>query len=230
MEQRKKALLSQIIRQYIKTASPIGSKFLETRSGLGVSSATIRNEMRSLEEEGYIMQPHTSAGRIPTEQGYQFFLENSFKEGKLEAKVKSDLEKLLKDLKKDNLELRIKEVAKKTADYSRNTVLVAFSDNNLYYTGLSNLFSQPEFNDQSVIYNLSLIIDHLDQVMARLFGEVEATVVRLGSNNPFGQQCSVLLSPWHLNKEKGVMGILGPMRMDYERNLSLLNFITEKIK
>ena len=73
MTERKIKLLKLIIENYIKTAEPIGSKFLANSGDLDVSAPTVRNEMRELESEGFLTHPHTSAGRIPTEEGYRFY-------------------------------------------------------------------------------------------------------------------------------------------------------------
>ena len=240
MEERSKTLLGQIIKEYIKTATPVGSRCLEAlnqkprfgsgqaKSRLGVSSATIRNEMAVLEKEGYIAQPHTSAGRVPTEKGYQFFLEHC-QPGKVSDKEAKEINELLKQSNAVQLELKIKELAKKIAGFSQSAVLIGFSDDDFYYTGLSNLFAQPEFKDPELIYDLGLVIDHLDQAMSKIFEQINGLRVLVGSQNPFGRQCSVVLSTWQVSRQTGVVGILGPMRMDYEKNLGLLNFIKENI-
>jgi len=80
---RQRAVLGLVVKQYIESAQPVGSKTVVDQYGLGISSATIRNEMASLEEEGYLTHPHTSAGRVPTEVGYRFFVENIIGEARL---------------------------------------------------------------------------------------------------------------------------------------------------
>ena len=80
---RQQNILRIVISEYIQTGTPIGSKTLVTKYNLGVSSATVRNEMAALEERGYLTQPHTSAGRIPTEQGYRYFVEKLMGETQL---------------------------------------------------------------------------------------------------------------------------------------------------
>ncbi|MDP2586600.1 MAG: hypothetical protein Q8P32_02395 [Candidatus Komeilibacteria bacterium] len=228
MEDRARVLLSQIIREYLKTASPVGSRCLEAKSRLGVSSATIRNEMAVLEKEGYITQPYTSAGRVPTQKGYEFFLERC-QPGKVSDKEAKEISELLKQKSSDQLEFNIKQLAKKLAQFSQGAVVIGFSEDDFYYTGLSNLFSQPEFQDPELVYDLGLIIDRLDQAMNKVFENIAEIQVLIGSQNPFGRQCSVVLSSWKISDQTGIMGILGPMRMDYEKNLGLLNFIRANI-
>ena len=76
LDERKTAILSAVVQEYITTAQPVGSSHIARASGVGVSSATVRNEMAVLEQEGYLIQPHTSAGRIPTDKGYRFFVDH----------------------------------------------------------------------------------------------------------------------------------------------------------
>src|SRR3954447_4260414 len=75
LDDRKLEVLRAIVEDYVETQEPVGSKALVERHSLGVSPATIRNDMATLEEEGYITQPHTSAGRIPTDKGYRLFVD-----------------------------------------------------------------------------------------------------------------------------------------------------------
>jgi heat-inducible transcriptional repressor len=73
LTERQKSILMLVIRDYIETAQPVGSNALVKRYHLDLSSATVRNELAALDEVGYLRQPHTSAGRVPTEEGYRFF-------------------------------------------------------------------------------------------------------------------------------------------------------------
>lgn len=85
LDERKTAILSAVVQEYIATAQPVGSSHIANASGIGVSSATVRNEMSVLEQEGYLVQPHTSAGRIPTDQGYRFFVDHLAAPGSVDA-------------------------------------------------------------------------------------------------------------------------------------------------
>ena len=76
LDDRKAAILSAVVQEYIATAHPVGSTHIADAPGVRVSSATVRNEMAVLEQEGYLIQPHTSAGRVPTDKGYRFFVDH----------------------------------------------------------------------------------------------------------------------------------------------------------
>lgn len=83
LTERQKKILGLVVREYVETAQPVGSETLVRKSGLRVSSATIRNELATLEELGYLAHPHTSAGRMPTEKGYRYFVETLMEEFEL---------------------------------------------------------------------------------------------------------------------------------------------------
>lgn len=228
MESRKDNLLRIIVEEHIENANPVGSSLVVEKYLPGLSSATIRNEMAELEEDGLIFQPHTSAGRIPTVAGYIRYVEKFLGEGKVSEKDRKQLEQLAVGLAAD--EAGIKTLAKALAEISDNTILVGFAANNVYYTGISNLFKQPEFSQHQLVFSMSEIIDHLDEVMGKIFHETENEAkILLGRENPFGEMCSVILGKYRRKEGEGLIGILGPNRMDYERNLGLLKFTKELI-
>jgi len=224
MENRKQKLLSHIIEAHIKTASPVGSSLIVSKYMKDVSSPTVRNEMRDLEKEGLITQPHTSAGRVPTELGYRRYIEN-LSERPISEKLKCVIDDASRDF--DDNFLRIKNLAKSVSEISEEAVLVAFSENDIYYTGLSNLFSKPEFSTQNMVIGISEAIDGLDSVVSGLSKSLDQDItVLLGSDNPFGDNCGSILAKFSGGT---VFGILGPMRMDYDKNICLMKYIKNKM-
>ena len=91
LDDRKTAILSAVVQEYIATAQPVGSTHIADAPGVRVSSATVRNEMAVLEQEGYLVQPHTSAGRIPTDKGYRFFVDNFVSPGRLDQATRQQV-------------------------------------------------------------------------------------------------------------------------------------------
>lgn len=224
MDKRKRALLSHIIKEHVETAQPVSSSLIRSKYGLGISSATIRNEMVALEKEGYIHQPHTSAGRIPTEKGYRYYIENFLEEKKLALAEEKTLNQIVKEISKSQEEF-IKKLAKGLAQLSEEAVVVGFSPTDVYYTGISNIFRQPEFSQVDLIYNMSEIVDHLDEVVENLFEEIDEKIkILIGKDNPFGEECGTILTQYRFSRNKGMLGILGPMRMPYEKNISLVKY------
>jgi len=222
---RQELILLTIIKEYIKTAQPISSGFLVEKYDLGISSATARNEMVELEELGYIFQPYTSAGRIPTEKAYRYYVNDCLKNN-----IKQPVFKNLINISIES-ENDFKKVAKIMADISKNAVFWAFHKNNLYYTGVSNLFIQPEFKTTDVVCDISIIIDRMEEIIANSFDDFTiGENVLIGSDNPFGNFLSTVLLKYKYNNQVGVVGLLGPIRMDYEKNLNLLKIIKEKLE
>lgn len=226
---RKKFLLETILKEYIKTAQPVSSGVLVEKYKLEVSPATVRNEMMELEEEGYIFQPHTSSGRVPTEAAYELLLED-LRENKKRKDLKENELKLLEQLFKRD-EAAYKQTAKAIAELASSAVFWAFHKNDLYYTGLANLFAQPEFNQVRAVYDVSSSIDHLEEIIDENFENlIDGEQVLIGSKNPFGAFLSAVIVKYKNNNQHGVFGILGPMRMDYGRNLALVEFIKKKFE
>ncbi len=223
MKERQLAFLDYIVRYYIKNAQPAGSKLLAEKTAYGVSSATIRNDLFLLEKQGYLCQPYTSAGRVPTEKGYKFWLQNFFQP----KKIKPLYQQKLQDIRKKHRQRPdfLKEAAKAIAEFSQLAVIVGVSSRYIYYTGISYLFSQPEFKNYQSVCTISEVVDALDEDMPRLFSRLENNVTMLvGSDNPFSRFCSLVSA--RLGKES-LISILGPLRMDYEQNFSLLSFLKE---
>lgn len=226
LSQRQRAILRALIKEYLKTAQPVSSGMLAKTSRLGVSSATVRNEMAELEEAGYIAQPHTSAGRIPTEAAYELEL-SDLKTSELKLK-QADLVQL--DRLFANDENAYKAVAKAIADLSDGAVFWAFSKNNLYHTGLANLFSHPEFKQLETVYDISVVIDQLEEIIARIFERLDyGEHVLIGSQNPFGAFLSTALVKYQNQGVSGICGLIGPVRMDYSRNLALIRYLKDKL-
>ena len=108
LDERKQKILHAIIRNYLETGEPVGSRTISKYADLGLSSATIRNEMSDLEEMGYIIQPHTSAGRIPSDMGYRFYVDQLMKEKEQEV---TEMKELMIQ-RQDKMELVLKQMAK----------------------------------------------------------------------------------------------------------------------
>ena len=222
MNERQRKILKRIIEAFIKDAKPLASGFLVAKMKQKLSPATVRNELVALEKEGYIFQPHTSAGRVPTEKAYQFYVENYLdKEKELNAMEKGLLEEIKKQETEDRV--KIKNFAKKIAALSKQGVMVTFAECDNYYTGLSNIFSQPEFQNSELVVNLSLVIDRLDTKVFELDKkDFDEPGVFIGSNNPLGCNCSLVVFKYQLGKYKGIIALIGPMRMNYQKNYALV--------
>ncbi|MDP3245260.1 MAG: hypothetical protein Q8M83_06435 [bacterium] len=229
LNKRKNELFGLIVREYIASADPIGSEFLRQKYHLDLSPATIRNEMAELTELGLLNKPHTSAGRIPTEAGYRYFIANCLEE--------RDNEKFFDVIQSflatpSDVEKKIKRLAKEMADMLQSGVFVSLNTEETYYTGLGYLFSQPEFQSYDLVCDLSAVLDKLDDVMGEMMNKrINDLEILLGQENPFGPACATLLLPYRQEDNvSGIFGVFGPMRMDYEKTVPLMKEIKKILK
>lgn len=223
LDQRKEQLLKTIVQEYVRTAEPVGSSFLVSKYRLGVSPATIRNDMAELEEAGFVVAPHTSAGRVPTEAGYRYYIAHflSLKPGK-SRRLEEFRQKAAKE---DDREELLKFVAKFLATNTGEAVIVGLSPRHYYSTGFSQLFAKPEFAEITFMRDFSEIMDRLDEVMAYLWGTVPDNIqILVGHESPFGERCGTIITRFNAGEESGILGVLGSLRMNYDRNYSLISY------
>lgn len=222
IDNRKKIIFKSVICEYIKTGEPVGSHLLASKTGLNLSSATLRNEMAELEDAGLLHQPHTSAGRVPSEAGFKFFVDNLMGECDLDEKAKSSLKRIKNQYKANDKDL-YKALAKEIAEISGETVIVAFSANDIFYTGFSNLFSKPELAGYD--FNMGAIVDEMNDAMREAYQSIKDAKPRimLGAENPFNPSCAAIFS----KTDNCLIVILGLLRLNYEKNMSILNFVNQ---
>lgn len=226
MKERQHKLLLAIIDNFIKTAVPVGSRTIVREYKLKVSPATIRNEMAKLEEHGMIVQPYTSAGRVPTAKGYRFFVETlqvSETEQKLaRTSFFQKLEQYQSQLDRQKA-YRAVDVLSRVVD---NIAFATLPDNNqTIFLGLSNVLKQPEFlaNPQAA----SRVVEVLEHNFLSLLNSLEVddeVRVYIGEENLIEQfqSCGMLITRYQLGDRQGFLGILGPMRMRYSYNKAAL--------
>lgn len=138
LDERKKKILQAIIRNYLETGEPVGSRTISKYTDLNLSSATIRNEMSDLEEMGYIVQPHTSAGRIPSDKGYRFYVDAMMEEK--DREIEEIKEVYLE--KEDKMDLLLKQVAKVLAQNTNYATMISapqYHRNKLKFIQLSRV-------------------------------------------------------------------------------------------
>ncbi len=121
LDERKRKILKAVIRNYLETGEPVGSRTISKYTDLNLSSATIRNEMADLEEMGYILQPHTSAGRIPSDKGYRFYVDTMMEEKDREV---VELKEMLLE-RQDKMETLLKQVAKVVAQNTQYAAMIS---------------------------------------------------------------------------------------------------------
>ncbi|MFZ2804447.1 MAG: hypothetical protein WA001_04445 [Patescibacteria group bacterium] len=223
MDERLQKLLGIVVEDVIETGEPVGSQRLVDAHKLEVSPATVRNWFAELESAGFIAQPHTSSGRIPTEKGYRLYVEEIMQRRPLAKRELTDLKNAAES--QAEAPRKVKAVAKMSAELAESAVVVGLGDADTFYTGLSHLFSQPEFRDWQRMVDLGQILDRLDDVLLRVRQQqFLVPTVLIGADCPFGNACSSLM----LTARDGTLfGLLGPLRMDYVHGIALLDAAKE---
>lgn len=231
---RQTQILKAIIDEYINTAEPVGSESLEKKYNLGVSPATIRNEMVTLTKTGYLRQPHTSAGRIPSPRAMKFYIDQLMEERQMsladEVKVKeevketSDIEDLLDE-------------ATHELSHVTNSLAVCTLDkgDKIWHAGYSHVFENPEFNDFEATSSLFSFLEEMAQMrelfFRRMTGLSPVEVIfgeELGwpGFSPIG----VVGSRFSIGGKEGALAVIGPTRLQYERVIPIIRYFRDLIE
>jgi heat-inducible transcriptional repressor len=221
MTPRQQKLLAAIIEQYAEVASPVGSSLLA--KVFKVSSATIRAEMAELERKGFIMQPHTSAGRVPTDKGYRYYV-NSLQSDEAPQSEGRGQRALTARVESGGLpERTIRNAVDTLVELTHNLGLATIG-NQLYMSGLSNLFGQPEFMHSGQVQQVAGLLDNLEPWL-REVAPNEPLSVYIGHENPIGRTAGASLiisrfrSPY---SDRSYIGVLGPTRQQYRDVMGLV--------
>lgn len=223
MTERQKQILSAIVEQYAEVASPVGSSLLA--KVFNVSSATVRAEMAELERAGYIHQPHTSAGRVPTDKGYRFYVNNLPETRERISGSGTGGERALTARVQDGglPERTIRNAVDTLVELTHNLGLATIG-NQLYMSGLSNLFGQPEFMSGHQVQQVASLLDNLEPWL-REAAPNEPLSVYIGRENPIGRSagCSLIISRFHSPySDHSYIGVLGPTRQSYRDVMQLV--------
>ncbi|MBI2356096.1 MAG: hypothetical protein HYV13_02740 [Candidatus Doudnabacteria bacterium] len=231
MDTRKQRILAAIVKEYSETANPVGSKELVDRYNFTESPATIRNEMADLEKDGYIFQPHKSAGRVPTDKGYRFFVNELMRRFELSEKERRMLKhELLKlQVQQEQLGRSISNLLSQVSGQAAFALL----PNQSSATGLSQIIGEPEFADSKQMKQVAQLLEHIDEHASKLIKKSEITAEAfIGSEAkfPVPKNLSLVVSNVKMKDgKKGVIGIIGPKRMAYAKNLSIINYLAKLI-
>ncbi|TSC75021.1 MAG: hypothetical protein G01um101444_68 [Parcubacteria group bacterium Gr01-1014_44] len=247
MTSRQEEILQVLIKEYVKKAEPISSSFLAEKCGFDCSPATLRAEMMGLEKDGYLRQPHTSAGRVPTDKAYRFFVDKLLQEkektGDLPAQDRRAIDRAIEHSPREAHAIS-SGLAKTMSNLVDDFVISGLADTNEFYRmGFSNILESPEFDplrrsssearERDDFFGFGNIFDEFENYFSQFLGQgPKELVVYIGRENPHKhtQKEAIIIARYPLPEgHEGVSAVIGPMRMAYHRNLSLLKYITKKM-
>ena len=186
ISERQREILDSLVQEYINSAQPVSSQLLEKKHGFKICPATIRNEMQKLTDKGFLCQPHTSAGRIPTDKGYRFFVDKWFEEKLSEPNKPLGIEDWFPKDFSDDFKL-IQLLTKNLALASSSLVLsYLFSDEILWKEGWEKVFQEPEFREKKYTFSFIKFLENFEENIEKV--EADPAVKNyIGRENTFSR-------------------------------------------
>lgn len=232
MNDRHAQLLCGLVAEYIRQGNPVSSAYLTQSLGLLVSSATVRSILRDLEEEGYIHQPHTSAGRVPTDKGYRYYV-NSLVARDINKRQKEQVVQRYQELKEEYGKPS-RASAKLLSEMAHALAVTGWMRaRDIHEAGLAEVLNQGTDEGSQAIREISVLLENVDRYLAQAVQNDESnTTVYIGSENPMfdAMHTSSLIRIITLpNNEQVVLLLIGPKRMSYQKNVSLLESVASII-
>ena len=229
ISQRQGRILAAVVKEYSQKGVPVGSEELVGKYHFDLSSATIRNEMKALEKAGFIAQPHTSAGRVPTDRGYRYFVNKLMQHLELTSAEQLRLRQELSKLQRQYLELG-RSISKLLSEHGEGAAFALLPESTTT-AGLSQVIQKDVRSEE--VREVARFLDELDQhrktLVKKDIREV-ATYIGKEAPIPLASDFSLVVSRVKLpGGKEGVIGIVGPKRMKYARNISLVEYIAKLI-
>src|SRR3989338_2626994 len=235
LTQRQIDILTSIIREYTETGEAVGSEIIEKKYKLGVSPATIRNEMVTLSHKGYLQKTHFSSGRMPSAKGYRFYIKNIMKERELstvdEVAFKHSIwDERAKEYKMLSQATRI--LAEKTGLMS----LVTTNSGDLYYAGVGNLLIMDEFLNKAItqtVFNRIEEIGFWSEILKQAYVVNEDVLYILGQEDfrdPMFEVCASVFGEFETPTVKGIIGVIGPKHIPYDDVVTKVRFFSKLIE
>jgi transcriptional regulator of heat shock response len=233
---RQRDILEKIVKDYIRSAQPVSSQMLEERYDFGIRPAAIRIEMRLLGRKGYLSKVHISSGRIPTDKGYRFFVNELIGKGLEEENFREEFSDVFTFLFEDSFKF-IQLITKKLAQLSSDFVLTYLPEEKIVLKeGWEEVIQKPEFKEEKIRIKFIQLLKNFEENLEKLEIVDSDLKIYIGEESPFAKikEFSIIYSPFHFRsskvKEKGIVSILGPKRMSYEKNISLLRVLTKSLE
>lgn len=225
---RQGEILNRLIQEYINSARPVSSQLLEKKYDFGICSATIRIEMQKLTDKGYLYQPYTSAGRIPTDKGYRFFVDELLEKNLESFEMKNWFAEEIGDTIKF-----IQSLTKNLALFSQALALSYLKKENIFWKeGWGEILKQPEFRNEDFIINFIELLENFEKNIKDL--KINSGIkIYIGRENPWksAKDFSIISSKCCLpNNEETIFMLLGPKRMAYEKNIILMNSLIKLLE
>lgn len=230
---RQVQILKIIVEEYINTAQPVGSEMLDRKHNLGVSPATIRNEMVQLVRLGMLKQPHVSSGRIPTPAALKFYVTELMKEEDLPVTEEASVKERMWDARTQPDAL-LREAVRALADKSHCIGVAITAEHKTYHAGYYHLLDEPEFYDIDVTRTVFSLLDRTDELIEIMLNEpAESSIsVLLGDDfeNRHLQPVGFVFSDFNIGGQHGSIGVIGPARLNFGYVIPLVRHLSHTLE
>ena len=234
-QHRKDAILGIVINEYIKTITPVSSGYIAQGYLVDLSSATIRNILAELEQEGYLTHPHTSAGRIPTQDGYRYYVDHLMHEiqflGEEKEKIKQEYEKSVRDL-----EAILEKTSEMISGVTQYTSIISVDGrkDRIFCRGTEHVVAYHPSFDINKIREILSTLEKKEQILEVINRDLRQKIqIYIGHEIACSaiEECSLAISQFKIDSGlSGRIAVLGPTRMDYQKVVSTLDYFSQVIK
>lgn len=235
LTQRQIDILTAIIHEHTETGQPVGSEIIEKKYKLGVSPATIRNEMVALEKKSYLQKTHFSSGRLPSPKGYRFYITNVMKEKELSTVDEVAYKHSIWDERAKKYRM-LSQATRVLAARTGLMSLVATSTGDLYYAGIGNLMDLDEFMDRKLTHNLFSRLDEVnfwEEILRQTLVASDELLFILGPDDfrdPVFESCASIFGDFETPTTRGIIGVVGPKHIHYENIAPQIRFFSHLIE
>src|SRR3989338_802739 len=231
-QERKDTVLGIVVNEYIKTINPVSSGFIAQGYLLDISPATIRNILAELEEDGYLAHPHTSAGKVPTQLGYRYYVDHLMHEIQLLSEEKEQIKAAYqKEIK--NLEILLEKTSQFISDFTQYTSIISVDgwEGKIFCKGTGYVVGYPELQDLNKIKDILRALEEKENILSIINRDLERKInIFIGHELPYSQidNCSLAVSRYQSEHgPSGRIALLGPTCMNYGRVVSTLDYFSK---
>lgn len=236
LTQRQIKILKCVTEEFIENAAPVGSENLERKYNLGISSATIRNEMSSLTQLGYLKKSHLSAGRMPTSMGLKYYVRNLMTPKNMSVTEEIGVKEKVWDYRNE-FEKLLKETTRELASRTRAMAISTTDQGSVFSYGASNLLEEPEFFNIDVTKTVLSLIDNTNfwfDIVARSGvnnNPASDEIIHLLIGEDLGlehlEPCGFIYQTYEAGPHRGILGIVGPARCHYQSVIPVVDYFAD---
>ena len=235
LSQRQIDILTAIIKEHTQAGDPVGSEIIEKKYKLGVSPATIRNEMVALALKGYLQKTHFSSGRVPSAKGYRFFINNVMKEKPLSTVDEVAYKHSIWDERSQEFRM-LSQAARVLAQKTGLLSLVTTNSGELYYAGVCHILEEEDFVNANMSKHLFARLDEVnfwEEILKQFYVSDKDIMYILSAEDfcdPLFDNCSSIFGEFESQKLKGIIGVIGPKHLHYEDIVPQIRFFSQLIE